>query len=389
LICFCYDITHILATTAPAPRSPIERPDSQGDMTPDTGVANMTAPRSPIEIPRDNTNQTACTPEGDASSVVVDAEKPTYTPGQAAFLFVSVFDKNGCPMNAMVTIDAISIDSKGKETPILNETAFSQSAFFSQFGINLPEIGDYKITATAVGLESRPSFTHIKVIPIYETSIAVLFSLSVLSFAGLMIVTSISKIKSLFVSEILRFIFISGLVSSVIAIFIFIQDEFGRGAPLGIVLKPPPPFEGNQPSEWVINIGGVPTDGYTSGIQIPVYVFIFGIAGGYLRYLYKTARLRMSHYGLQEMYLFSWNDVPGRDSNRLKEFLRQNLNLDWIKNQEFNSKERTIKISENQNRHSLSITLNNENTYADVTLDNNSNVMYQFVVKEGTDDKLL
>lgn len=39
----------------------------------------------------------------------------------------------------------------------------------------------------------------------------------------------------------------------------------------------------------MINVGGTSSDKYKAGIQIPVAIFIFGIAGGYLRYLYSKA----------------------------------------------------------------------------------------------------
>jgi len=42
-------------------------------------------------------------------------------------------------------------------------------------------------------------------------------------------------------------------------------------------------------SEWMINVGGYPNDNYSEGVQIPIYVFTFGILGGYLRYLYDMA----------------------------------------------------------------------------------------------------
>ena len=35
--------------------------------------------------------------------------------------------------------------------------------------------------------------------------------------------------------------------------------------------------------QWVFNVGGV--------MYIPIYVIVFGLIGGYLRYLYKTSRL--------------------------------------------------------------------------------------------------
>src|SRR5919108_4370007 len=45
---------------------------------------------------------------------------------------------------------------------------------------------------------------------------------------------------------------------------------------------------GQQVNQWMLNIGGSWFDNYSSGIQVPFYVFYFGLLGGYLRYLYKA-----------------------------------------------------------------------------------------------------
>jgi hypothetical protein len=39
-------------------------------------------------------------------------------------------------------------------------------------------------------------------------------------------------------------------------------------------------------TQWVLNIGGDPSNPNTSGLQIPIYVIIAGILGAYIRYLY-------------------------------------------------------------------------------------------------------
>ena len=62
--------------------------------------------------------------------------------------------------------------------------------------------------------------------------------------------------------------------------------EVGKHSPLGLVKKQFPSVNGTVTSQWVINFGGTADDNYSSGVQVPTYILIFGIAGGYIRYLY-------------------------------------------------------------------------------------------------------
>jgi hypothetical protein len=96
-------------------------------------------------------------------------------------------------------------------------------------------------------------------------------------------------------SEILRFICISGIIISVVLFFSFIDEPIGGNGPVGLV-KQPMNSTALSTYQWIINIGGTiagpaDTEPYKTGIQIPIYVVIFGIVGGYLRYLYKTSKL--------------------------------------------------------------------------------------------------
>ena len=83
-----------------------------------------------------------------------------------------------------------------------------------------------------------------------------------------------------------RFICISGMVLSVITIYIFTPIELGPSSSLGLVKMHTSNLEREQ---WVLNFGGTKETNYTGGLHIPFYVFLFGIMGGYLRYLYSTA----------------------------------------------------------------------------------------------------
>jgi hypothetical protein len=62
--------------------------------------------------------------------------------------------------------------------------------------------------------------------------------------------------------------------------------EFGINSPAGLVIKEP--LDKKEPlNQWILNVGGTSRNNYSSGLQIPFYVFAFGIAGGNLM-KYKT-----------------------------------------------------------------------------------------------------
>ncbi len=98
--------------------------------------------------------------------------------------------------------------------------------------------------------------------------------------------------------EALRFICISGIALLPLTAFFLTDVEFGPNSLVGLIVKHQLDQNGNvvldrngQPlRQWMINFGGDPTSNYQSGIQIPFYVFTFGLVGGYLRYLVKTFR---------------------------------------------------------------------------------------------------
>ncbi len=68
-------------------------------------------------------------------------------------------------------------------------------------------------------------------------------------------------------------------------------------------------------------------------------------------------------------YLFSWDEIPGNDSGKLIDFLRQNYDIDWVKIAKIEKIDygKTIKISTGKN--SLSLRLNNEKNGVRLTID--------------------
>ena len=84
------------------------------------------------------------------------------------------------------------------------------------------------------------------------------------------------------------------------------------------------------------------------------------------------------------MYLFSWDNVPGKENGKLIEFLEQKYGVDWVRTAKIEKIDNNeIKITTEKNF--LSLKLNNENTK--VTLTINKVKTDEFIVKK-EDSKL-
>lgn len=67
-------------------------------------------------------------------------------------------------------------------------------------------------------------------------------------------------------------------------------------------------------------------------------------------------------------YLFSWNEIPGKDSVKFIEFLRQNYGVNWVKTKNIKKTDNLIKVSSGNN--SLSFEIDNEKSKAIMKIDN-------------------
>lgn len=251
-------------------------------------------------------NELICNSYGNPSAVTIETDKARYIQDQIASLNVSVFDNNGCLINSHIMVEVVYLgNEKNNANPIMNilswigiNTSNDNNKFFnktiykqSQFSkgtpsrIGLQENGVYNISAK-VKDTNESSFLLIKTENFWNVNFfpIILFIAAGSSLWSLLIINSIERIRKSKIGEILVFSLTSGTIFTIIMIFIFVTDDFGSNSPIGLVKK----SQGD--GEWIINIGGNSLNGYTSGIQIPVYVFIFGILGGYLRYLYKSSK---------------------------------------------------------------------------------------------------
>ena len=84
---------------------------------------------------------------------------------------------------------------------------------------------------------------------------------------------------------------------------------------------------------------------------------------------------------VEKEYLFSWDDIPGNDNDRLLEFLIDNLEITWAKNAEIKKSKngKTITVAEKEN----SLTLKLNKTKKTITLKTGDRkILKKYVLKE-------
>ncbi|KKH47837.1 nucleoid-associated protein [Methanosarcina sp. 1.H.A.2.2] len=73
---------------------------------------------------------------------------------------------------------------------------------------------------------------------------------------------------------------------------------------------------------------------------------------------------------LQEQYLFNWDEIPGNDTGKFIDFMKQNYNIDWIKPNEICKVNGGEKLEATSSNNSLSLILNSDKTQAGLIIDN-------------------
>jgi hypothetical protein len=90
--------------------------------------------------------------------------------------------------------------------------------------------------------------------------------------------------------QLCQFVIITIFAFTPIATLAFTDVAIFPNSPIGVVIKPISDNVLQSAGEWMINFGGSSFDGYQSGIQVPIAIFIFGTLGGYLKYLYSIVK---------------------------------------------------------------------------------------------------
>ncbi len=83
----------------------------------------------------------------------------------------------------------------------------------------------------------------------------------------------------------------------------------------------------------------------------------------------------------KEVYLFNWNEIPGKDSNGLLEFLKQKFQFTWVTKKIIEKIDTVISISTENN--SAKLKLNNDKNKAFLII--NDEITDEFIVKKEND----
>jgi hypothetical protein len=243
-----------------------------------------------------------------ASSIALETDKGTYAPLQSIHVYIDVLNGDGCKIISKVDFEISKILGNKSNEKVYVQHFFSDTmesqGFTDEKQVQLQDPGVYNLSASSL-VQGDPEYAWktIEIQEIYTSRFAFMWFLSAGFFLALVILI-LKGSSHIQLNEIFRFILISGIVFSLVSSFIFLNDEVSSVAPVGIVTKDPLSggifdIEDNSHSdncgilgdcEWVLNIGGM-APRYDFGMQVPIGVIIFGIAGGYLRYLYKTSKL--------------------------------------------------------------------------------------------------
>ncbi|MDD4352799.1 MAG: hypothetical protein PHU71_07555 [Candidatus Gracilibacteria bacterium] len=90
---------------------------------------------------------------------------------------------------------------------------------------------------------------------------------------------------------------------------------------------------------------------------------------------------------LNKYAMFSWENVPGNDECRLKEFLEKRYNLEWVKNAKIQKINKNKSIAVYTNDSFLSLNLNDDKTEVTFTIDNIR--INSLIVKKEKSDRLI
>ncbi len=85
-----------------------------------------------------------------------------------------------------------------------------------------------------------------------------------------------------------------------------------------------------------------------------------------------------------DKYLFSWNKIPGTDNEKLMEFLKHDLNIDWTENAKIEKIGNDNIIRVYRGINSLSLKLNDKKTIVYLKINNNKN--HELIVKTEKDE---
>ena len=306
----------------------------------------------------------------DIPLVYLSSDKKTYSVGELIRLITIVYNNNNnsnntnpvpLKINVIKTHDEMFWWYNKRTTPeIIDSFNISPKPGSSSiYNISTIESGRYLVNANSIiktDISNPLSFTQFGVKSIFFTLPALMLYVSIGFFIGLILVIFFGQniIRTLFIEdetkkeeekkeeqmvfiEIMRFVCLTGIASSFLLTLLFSdvqnRSKFSSWAGKEKYSINYKWLRFTETGEWVVNIGGGKEDNYSSGIQIPATVIIFGVAGGYLRYLYGLRYLYTSKKDGQQNFDSvdrSWGDIDINDNLSLFKHSLRSLALFFL-----------------------------------------------------------
>jgi hypothetical protein len=250
----------------------------------------------------------------DNSFVSVNTDRSRYMMGEFVRVTGNVFDDTGKPVsrNVVVEVSFVANTSRGIQSmpstfriesgpplnnPVYQTVVSTTNGSYTSNVLNAINSGRYLVNVTLAN-SNQSSHTYFEVENPFTTLTARMMYLTMLFVIILLLVLAYGAVSQNLM-EITTFVLLSAIVITPMFGLVLADVALGPNSPVGLVIKNPVDEEGQlildetgQPIEggqWIINVGGNQRNNYADGLSIPVYVIVFGAAGGYLRYLYETA----------------------------------------------------------------------------------------------------
>ncbi len=232
-----------------------------------------------------------------------------YLPGQINVITGKILDEKGNPLDAK-----IDFVFKGKNTEYFGST-FSENGEYRLTDVSINDDGTYTVVArTTINDQDLYAQTTFDVHSFQHTSLGKGIFITIIFTISLLILVAIQTKRKLKITSVEPYRFALLTLCSLVPIISLIgaDVQLGTDSPIGLVLREIPSSlnqldltdpnitnmtirdalmtSSDKKFEWIIQVGGNVRDNYDSGIKIPVYVFVFGMLGGYIRFLHKSAK---------------------------------------------------------------------------------------------------
>ena len=242
-------------------------------------------------------------------SIALSSDKFRYLTGEPVVLLGVVNNGSSSSISEkiLIKVNYIGNTSKipnmmappesGASHVVYNASTYPINNSFSAIVLDTFRSGTYQVSA----IIERTGDTAATTFQV-ENPFTTIFAFVIYAGVGLLIIFLIVLLREsarVSIIQVANFVFLSGLVGAISVALLLGDVEIGSNSPIGLVIQGSVPNEGqvnpiqkvltSEQGSWVINIGGTQNNSYKDGIQIPIYVFILGLWGGYLRYLYETA----------------------------------------------------------------------------------------------------